>query len=97
MWCDDAIMWSLQVYTCKNGEKKYLFAHDIATNDNNPDLRYIKCVKKGVNGRAGLLRNCLDCAWTLKWNPNTKSTQQVVNQNAEKRAATCTGDKVVYG
>ena len=83
-------MWSLQVYTCENGEKKYLFAYDFATNVNEPNLRYIRCVLKNNHGMYGLKTNI--GAWTAKWNPYTKSSQQVLDQKAERMAATCRGN-----
>jgi len=77
------------VYTCKDGEKKYLFAYDRATNVYYPDLRFIRCVLKGDHGRTGLLDNV--GAWTVK------NEQQVLDAKAERRVATCDGNKVQYG
>lgn len=74
------------VYTCKDGEKKYLFVFT--------QSRYIRCVKKDNHGMYGLLDNV--GAWTLKWNPNTRTSQQVINQMAKNRVASCNGEKVQY-
>lgn len=72
------------IYTCKDGDKKYIFAYQRAQNVRTPDLRQISCVMKGDWTRTGLTRTV--GAWTVKG-----GTQQVLDPRAENNVMTCSG------
>merc|ERR1712150_412699 len=69
-------------YTCKDGTTKYLFAYDGSSGGR------IYCVHQDHDTRYGLKGGSIG-SWKVKLNPNTQSSEQVLDSNAKTYAYNC--------